>query len=448
MKIIINILIFLLFSYHNCRQIEFKLNKDKISKYSCENLFKNIFYIQLNIDKQKLNLFLNFFHDKIIIFGSNISFSKFNENKSIHYKNISDTYESIITNYNINYNGINSTNVFDDFGVYLNFYLINNIEQAEESDLNYQIFKDGFIGLNFIYFLMYKPNSILYQLNNQKRLSNFFFSLDFKKDINMLILGENIDEKNPEYFKKNAEYYPNRDLRELDFNNIYYKDNNNNQISDDISKSIFSPSYNGIIASDSYRNYFISNFSNLYSCHEEKFNYINVNLIGYYCDKNTKIDKLKSIYFKCSDLNYTFELNYNDLFEKHDNKYFFNVYFFDNNKKSYQLSNSYWYLGYTFLKKYKIIFNQDKKTIGFMHKNPLNKKYNNFSWFYKFLCFILFVIIVFLSYYLYKFYIEKPRRIKANELNEKYDYEPNIDSINEEYTKIDDNNNIKSKLIA
>ena len=175
MKIIINILIFLLFSYHNCKQIEFKLNKDKISKYSCENLFKNIFYIQLNIDKQKLNLFLNFFHDKIIIFGSNISFSKFNENKSIHYKNINDTYESIITNYNINYNGINSTNVFDDFGVYLNFYLINNIEQAEELDLNYQILKDGFIGLKFIYRSMYKPNSILYQLNNQKRLSNFFF---------------------------------------------------------------------------------------------------------------------------------------------------------------------------------------------------------------------------------------------------------------------------------
>ena len=53
-----------------------------------------------------------------------------------------------------------------------------------------------------------------------------------------------------------------------------------------------------------------------------------------------------------------------------------------------------------------------------------------------------------LSYYLYKFYIQKPRRIKANELNENYNYEPKLDSINEEYTKIDDNNNIKSKLIA
>ena len=293
---------------------------------------------------------------------------------------------------------------------------------------------------------MYKPNSILYQLNNQKRLSNFFFLLDFKK--NMLILGENIDERNPEYYKKNAVYFVNKDIWELHFNNISYKDNNNNQINDDIYKSIFSPSYNGIIASDSYRNYFISNFSNLYSCHEEKFKYLNLNLIGYYCDKNTKINKLKSIYFKCNDLNYTFELNYNDLFEKHDNKYFFNVYFFDKNQKSSnQLLNSYWYLGYTFLKKYKIIFNQEKNTIGFMHENPLNKKYN-FSWFYKFLCFILFVIIVILSYYLYKFYIQKPRRIKANELNENYNYEPKLDSINEEYKKIDDNNNIKSKLIA
>ena len=447
MKLIIIFLFFSLISFNYSKQIEFALINDKISTYSCENLFKNIYYIQLDIDKQKLNLFLNFYYDKIIIFGSNITFSKFNESKSTHYKKISETYDKIISKYKINYIGINSTDIFNDFGVNINFFLINEIEEAENSDLNYQIFKDGFIGLNYIYYLMYKPNSILYQLNNQKKISNFFYSFDFKK--NKLILGEKIDEKNPEYFKKNAEQYPNRDLWELYFNSIYFIDNDNNKISDDILKSIFSPSYNGIIGSESYRNYFVTNFSNFYSCHEEKFKYLNINLIGYFCDKNTKIDKLKSIHFKCNDLNYTFELDYNDLFEKHDDKYFFNVYFFDDSQKSSnQISNSYWYLGYTFFKKYKIIFNQDLKTIGFIHKNPLNKKYNNFSWFYKFLCFILFVIIVLLSYYLYKFYIEKPRRIKANELNEKYDYEPNIDTINEEYTKIDDNNNIKSKLIA
>ena len=447
MKLIIIFLFFSLISFNYSKQIEFALINDKISTYSCENLFKNIYYIQLDIDKQKLNLFLNFYYDKIIIFGSNITFSKFNESKSTHYKKISETYDKIISKYKINYIGINSTDIFNDFGVNINFFLINEIEEAENSDLNYQIFKDGFIGLNYIYYLMYKPNSILYQLNNQKKISNFFYSFDFKK--NKLILGEKIDEKNPEYFKKNAEQYPNRDLWELYFNSIYFIDNDNNKISDDILKSIFSPSYNGIIGSESYRNYFVTNFSNFYSCHEEKFKYLNINLIGYFCDKNTKIDKLKSIHFKCNDLNYTFELDYNDLFEKHDDKYFFNVYFFDDSQKSSnQISNSYWYLGYTFFKKYKIIFNQDLKTIGFLHENPLNKKNNSFSWFYKFLCFVLFIIIVFLSYFLYKFYIEKPRRIKANELNENFDYQPNLDVNNEDYTKIDDNNNIKSKLIA
>ena len=447
MKLIIIFLFFSLISFNYSKQIEFALINDKISTYSCENLFKNIYYIQLDIDKQKLNLFLNFYYDKIIIFGSNITFSKFNESKSTHYKKISETYDKIISKYKINYIGINSTDIFNDFGVNINFFLINEIEEAENSDLNYQIFKDGFIGLNYIYYLMYKPNSILYQLNNQKKISNFFYSFDFKK--NKLILGEKIDEKNPEYFKKNAEQYPNRDLWELYFNSIYFIDNDNNKISDDILKSIFSPSYNGIIGSESYRNYFVSNFSNLFSCHEEKFKYLNINLLGYFCDKNTKIDKLKSIHFKCNDLNYTFELDYNDLFEKHDDKYFFNVYFFDDSQKSSnQISNSYWYLGYTFFKKYKIIFNQDLKTIGFLHENPLNKKTNSFSWFYKFLCFVLFIIIVFLSYFLYKFYIEKPRRIKANELNENFDYQPNLDVNNEDYTKIDDNNNIKSKLIA
>ena len=140
MKLNINILFFSLISFNYFKQIEFPLINDKISTYSCENLFKNIFYIQLNIDKQKLNLFLNFYYDKIIIFGSNISFSKFNENKSTHYSTLSDKYDTIISKYKINYLGINSTDIFNDLGVNINFFLINDIEEAEDSDLNYQIF--------------------------------------------------------------------------------------------------------------------------------------------------------------------------------------------------------------------------------------------------------------------------------------------------------------------
>jgi hypothetical protein len=289
----------------------------------------------------------------------------------------------------------------------------------------------------------------LYQLNDKKLLSNFFFSFDFKQ--NSLILGENINENDPEYYKKNIDNYPNKENWEISFNEIYYNDTENKKISDDISSSIFTPSYNGIIGSKFYKEYFISNFSNLQSCYEEHFNYFNVKLIGYYCDSNTKIEKLKTIYFRCKDLNYTFELDYKDLFEKYDNKYYFNIYFINedkNNKNSFLLSTSFWYLGNTFFNKYKIIFNQDKKTIGISHKNPLNKEYNNVNFFYKFLCVVLFIIIVFLCYLLYKFYLQKPRRVKANELNEKFDYEPNSNSINSDYTRIDENNNNKSKLIS
>jgi hypothetical protein len=107
MKLIIIFLFFSLISFNYSKQIEFALINDKISTYSCENLFKNIYYIQLDIDKQKLNLFLNFYYDKIIIFGSNITFSKFNESKSTHYKKISETYDKIISKYKINYIGIN-----------------------------------------------------------------------------------------------------------------------------------------------------------------------------------------------------------------------------------------------------------------------------------------------------------------------------------------------------
>ena len=66
--------------------------------------------------------------------------------------------------------------------------------------------------------------------------------------------------------------------------------------------------------------------------------------------------------------NYTFELDYNDLFIKKGNKYFFLVIFPSSYIEHFEL-------GKIFLKKYFFFYDIDKKTINFYNKNiPITQK--------------------------------------------------------------------------
>ena len=88
--------------------------------------------------------------------------------------------------------------------------------------------------------------------------------------------------------------------------------------------------------------------------------------IRYYCEKNENfgIDELKlfpSLFLDQAFLNYTFELTYKDLFIEMDDKYHFLV-----------VPNSddeTWSIGYSLLKKYQFVFNQDSRTVGFYNPN-------------------------------------------------------------------------------
>ena len=66
--------------------------------------------------------------------------------------------------------------------------------------------------------------------------------------------------------------------------------------------------------------------------------------IYFYCDNNSGIIKFKNIIFSSEVGNYNFNLNYNDLFIKNDDKYFFLIVFPLND------DNKFWQLGKPFLK--------------------------------------------------------------------------------------------------
>ena len=128
--------------------------------------------------------------------------------------------------------------------------------------------------------------------------------------------------------------------------------------------TIYAPPY--------YTNIIKREFFNKYdACHEVKDEEYT-----YYCDKSADftLDDLKnfpSLYFQHIGFNYAFELTYRDLFVENDGKYLFLV-------TEINQEDEIWYIGFPFLKKYQLVFNQDYKTIGFYNPNlPKEKEIDN-----------------------------------------------------------------------
>ena len=119
----------------------------------------------------------------------------------------------------------------------------------------------------------------------------------------------------------------------------------------------------------------------------------------------------------------TFTFDYNDLFfDNGDSLYFLVATYADTDE-------GYWILGKPFLKKYLFLYNMDTKMIGF-YKNEKDKAIDNIvtnkqkaSKFNTsiFINVVLFIVIIILSIFIYHCYISK-RRIRANELEDKFNY--------------------------
>ena len=166
------------------------------------------------------------------------------------------------------------------------------------------------------------------------------------------------------------------------------------------------------------------------------------NLSFYYClnekdIKNKLYEVIIPIHFYSNNFNKTFEITNTDvLFEKGDYIYI-GILFNDITRK--------WSLGKVFTLKYKFIFNQENKKIGFYngHKKEKNNKNKNYGTLLKILiCIFLSIILVFLGIKIGKI-LNKSRKKRANELLDEYDYSErdneNKGNINNEYKNINEN---------
>lgn len=97
----------------------------------------------------------------------------------------------------------------------------------------------------------------------------------------------------------------------------------------------------------------------LFSCKENEMKDVNSESFG--VKSSSYIEAFPNIEFSLKDPNYTFKLIWEDLFRIIDGKIYFLIVFENDNKNN----NNEWIMGQPFLRKYQLIFDMDKKEIGF-----------------------------------------------------------------------------------
>ena len=285
--------------------------------------------------------------------------------------------------------------------------------------------------------------NLISTLKKYNIVDNMVFNYEFKannSDEGRLIIGEEPHNYNPKKYHQEqlrSDYGSGEHFNIVwgfMFNSIYFFNEEKNKIFlNDIKYAQFLPELYCIKGTSTYKKYIEENFFNYYINKSicrfdiESIKISNKNSNHYYimnCDINSeiKIEKFPTIYFSHSKFNYTFELDYNDLFIKKGNKYFFMVIFPYSYIEHFEM-------GKIFLKKYFFSYDYDKKTVNFYNKNiPIIEKKDDESYtIFLIIGGILFLIIsIIVGFFLGKKIYEKSRAKRKNELKEEdYDYSLN-----------------------
>lgn len=203
--------------------------------------------------------------------------------------------------------------------------------------------------------------------------------------------------------------------------------------------SVSSEYYNSI------KNNFFKEYIDKGECQELIYNYTSeeniedIKSIFKYivCKKNFKMKKFPEISFYHTELDFVFELNYEDVFSKYNGK----IYFLCINEVN---NNENWVFGKPFFKKYNIIFDQSAKTIGFYGKTKYKMNWIVIEWIIVVMLFFIFIILAYTLFRRYRLnhYKSFEKKIKVDELNDSFngDYQKqiNFNEIKEENKIIDD----------
>ena len=231
----------------------------------------------------------------------------------------------------------------------------------------------GILVLKLPYIKGDKTYNFIEQLKFKDSINNYLWMINYTSDYEgNLIIGEQPHVLDPKNFKQNNLITTTPFIYKtmmiqwgLRFDDILF---NNTKFRLD-KECYFSYEFNYIGGIDQFEKeldkYFNESILNG-TCFKENINYSYFPQRFYYCDKDKykeNIQYFPHLKFIHSELNYTFELDYKDLFIEKDDKLILMV-FFDRDPM-------YWELGKPFLRKYSFLMNQDAKTVGFYHKEEI-----------------------------------------------------------------------------
>ena len=299
----------------------------------------------------------------------------------------------------------------------------NKIIQKPISDIfflyitkpNASIINSGNIGLTYTSFSDYKNLNIIIQLKKKDLIEHFTFQFNYLNETNgELFIGEYPHEYNKSFYDKFDFYHI-----KINFGGLWYSYfdyiSYGNFTSNIKTYFYLNSTLGGIIGN----RFFLNSIEKLFFHNKEftkgkcKINY-KYDYTFYNCDIDVNLKHFQNLSFYSKELNYTFILSYEDLFEFINGKYFCKLIFKEDTSSNI-------YLGQPFLKKYMFIFDNDRKLFGFYIKI---KEKENFLSLFTIMIIVLLLIIMILSIILIRYIYKKPRRIRANELEEDIDYTP------------------------
>ena len=400
-------------NYNSSSSNSFKLNKIIQNKYICNDTFH---LITINSSKE-LNDYLK--KDK-------------NKRKNIEpnlYRDYKD-FKFIYLNESMNYNFLEKELLDDD---------IKKIKAD-----NY-----GMIGLRLRHLNVDSCTDIIKSLNEMNAINVKIFTFLFNNKKNdehygYLIIGDKVIDIKKEFEETYNIYYAIRssglswDLRtesiysESKMNSkkihLYLQKNSNVELNIEKSYILGNKDYK-LFIEDAFFNDLVKDnicqYKNLLVSHH---------IGSYVCDSKSKLfqnyykNNFPNLFFKCNNLIDDLILTKKDLFfyneyNKSDTNIYFNIFFST-------ISTTRWMLGRTFFQKYRFSFNFDTSFLMYHKKiidededeidNENNNKNNNLI---KIIIVIFLVFIIFFFGYLFHRLITKvPRKQKANELDDEFDY--------------------------
>ena len=382
------------------------------------NILENIMYCNINVGNQKIPFKISFDKELTFIMNDNYTFSKFSKSKSKSFKRKNELSNSYVFD-NIRF-GYNATETFK---------LTNEEdEEIEVSDIpfilgTYQEERTSFpypaqLGLKKRTYNNPCVFNFIEQLKKRDIINSevFFFKFDDKEG-GELILGEYPHEFDKNYDSKYLIQSSSLEMGTsynwfLHFNYLFIGEN---KIDMTKTTAELTPEKGMIIMTMQMEKIFYDNYFKDWVSENKCVRLKLKTHVNYVCQDTIDISTFPNVTFRHQGMEYDFILEPKDLFYHYYDRYFFLISFRD---------SFYFFIGKPFFKKFNIIFNQDSKQLAiysFVQESD-NKEYN--SMIVPTILIIIFSILVLVFVIILFRY--KLKRKKLNEIEENYDYTPNL----------------------